>query len=99
MTVATTHHSVIKAFAVSVSGIACASVDFNVETLEPRYQLVYGLPGQSKAFAIASRIGVPSTVIERAQQEMGMTRQRNEKLLERLEVERQMLEEERHGPS
>ena len=95
MTMATTHHSVIKAFAVSVSGIACASVDFNVETLEPRYQLVYGLPGQSKAFAIASRIGVPSTVIERAQQEMGMTQQRNEKLLERLEAERHMLDEER----
>jgi DNA mismatch repair protein MutS2 len=95
MTLATTHHSVIKAFAMSVPGVACASVDFHLETLEPRYQLVYGLPGQSKAFAIASRLGVPSTVIERAQQELGMTQRRNEELLERLEAERQVLAEER----
>jgi DNA mismatch repair protein MutS2 len=95
MTLATTHHSVIKAFAMSVPGVACASVDFHLETLEPRYQLVYGLPGQSKAFAIASRLGVPSTVIERAQQELGLTQRRNEELLERLESERQVLAEER----
>jgi DNA mismatch repair protein MutS2 len=95
MTLATTHHSVIKAFAMSVPGVACASVDFHLETLEPRYQLVYGLPGQSKAFAIASRLGVSSTVIERAQQELGMTQRRNEELLERLETERRVLAEER----
>jgi DNA mismatch repair protein MutS2 len=95
MTLATTHHSVIKAFAMSVSGVACASVDFHLETLEPRYQLVYGLPGQSKAFAIASRLGVPSTVIERAQQELGMTQRRNEELLAKLEAERQVLAAER----
>ena len=95
MTLATTHHGVIKAFAMSVPGIACASVDFNLDTLEPRYQLVYGLPGQSKAFAIASRLGVPATVIKRAQQEMSMTQQRNEQLLEKLEAERQVLDRER----
>jgi DNA mismatch repair protein MutS2 len=95
MTLATTHHSGIKAFAMSVPGIASASVDFNLETLEPRYRLVYGLPGQSKAFAIASRLGVPTTVIERAQQEMGLTQQRNEQLLEKLEIERQAWEDAR----
>jgi DNA mismatch repair protein MutS2 len=95
MTLATTHHSVIKAFAMSVPGVACASVDFNLDTLEPRYQLVYGLPGQSKALAIASRLGVPSTVLERAQQELGLTQRRSEELLERLEAERQVAAAER----
>jgi DNA mismatch repair protein MutS2 len=95
MTLATTHHGVIKAFAMSTPYIASAAVDFDLDTLEPRYRLVYGLPGQSKAFAIASKLGVPAAVLSRAQQEAGMTQLRSEQLLAHLEVQRQALEEER----
>jgi DNA mismatch repair protein MutS2 len=94
MTLVTTHHSAIKAFAMTIPQIACAAVDFDLDTLEPRYQLIYGLPGQSKAFAIAHKLGVPSAVISRAQQEAGMTQVRSEQLLARLELRRQELEEE-----
>src|SRR5499427_1939494 len=95
MTLATTHHSAIKAYATTMSQIACAAVDFDLETLQPRYQLLYGLPGRSKAFTIAQQLGLPASVIARAEQEAGLTQIRSEQLLTRLEVERQTLESQR----
>jgi len=95
MTLATTHHSVIKAYATAMPQVACAAVDFDLDTLQPRYQLIYGLPGRSKAFTIAQKLGLPAHVIARAEQEAGLTQMRSEQLLARLEVERQVLETER----
>jgi DNA mismatch repair protein MutS2 len=95
MTLTTTHHSAIKAFAMSAPQVACAAVDFDLDTLQPRYKLVYGLPGRSKAFAIAEKLGLPATVITHAQAEAGMTHVRSDTLLARLEVERQAMETER----
>jgi DNA mismatch repair protein MutS2 len=95
MTLVTTHHSMIKAFAMSMPHVECAAVDFDLETLQPRYRLVYGLPGRSKAFAIAEKLGVPATVIARAQQEAGLAQMRHEQLLARLEARQQALESER----
>lgn len=97
MTLATTHHSTIKAFAISTPGIACAAVDFDLETLQPRYRLVYGLPGRSKAFAIAQKLGLPERVILRAQQEAGAVQLRNEQLLSRLEIARQAVDDEQQS--
>ena len=95
MTLATTHHSAIKAYAMAMPQVACAAVDFDLDTLQPRYQLLYGLPGRSKAFAIAQKLGLPTHVIARAEQEAGLTQMRSEQLLARLEAERQVLETER----
>lgn len=95
MTLATTHHSSIKTFAMSMPETACAAVDFDLETLQPHYRLVYGLPGRSKAFAIAEKLGLPTAVLARARQEAGMVQQRNEQLLARLEAQQQMLSEQR----
>ena len=95
MTLATTHHSSIKAFAMSMPGVACAAVDFDLDTLQPHYRLVYGLPGRSKAFAIAEKLGLPTAVLARARQEVGLVQQRNEQLLARLEAQQQTLSEER----
>src|SRR5712692_993995 len=95
MTLATTHHSAIKAYAMATPQVACAAVDFDLETLQPRYQLIYGLPGRSKAFTIAHKLGLPAHVIARAEQEAGLTQMRSEQLLARLEAERQVLETER----
>ncbi len=95
MTLATTHHSSVKTFAISIPHIACAAMDFDLETLQPHYRLVYGLPGRSKAFAIAEKLGVPPEVITRAQQEAGMTQLRSEQLLAHLEAQRQGVEEAR----
>jgi DNA mismatch repair protein MutS2 len=95
MTLATTHHSAIKAYATAMPQVACAAVDFDLETLQPRYQLLYGLPGRSKAFTIAQQLGLPAPVIARAEQEAGLTQLRSEQLLTRLETERQTLESQR----
>jgi DNA mismatch repair protein MutS2 len=94
MTVATTHHSTIKTFAMSTPEVTCATVAFDAETLQPRYRLVYGLPGRSQAFAIAEKLGIPPAVIVRAQHEMGAIPRRSEQLLAHLEKQRQTLDAE-----
>ena len=94
LTLVTTHHSAIKAFAMATPGIVCAAVDFDLDSLQPRYQLVYGVPGRSKAFAIARKLGFPANIISRAEQEAGATEMRNESLLARLEEKRQAMDGE-----
>ncbi|GIX48735.1 MAG: endonuclease MutS2 [Candidatus Tectimicrobiota bacterium] len=59
--------------------------------LQPRYRLVYGLPGRSLAFEVAARLGLPEAILARARQEAGLTRQRSEQLLDWLEGERRAL--------
>ena len=93
-TLVTTHHSTIKTYAVATPQVACAAVDFDLETLAPRYRLVYGLPGRSQAFDIAERLGVPRDIIERAQLETSLSQTRSEQLLAQLESHRQQLERE-----
>lgn len=92
--VVTTHHSTIKTFAMTTPSIACAAVQFDLATLQPRYHLTYGLPGRSQAFAIAEKLGVPPSIIERAQHEATLTQRRSEQLLASLECQRQTLEAE-----
>ena len=69
--VCTTHHAELKIYAHTNQKITNASTEFNTDTLQPTYRLLMGIPGESNAIAIASRLGLPSSVIDAARLELG----------------------------
>ncbi len=97
--VATTHYSELKAFAHEQPGVTNASVEFDVETLSPTYRLSIGIPGRSNALAIATRLGLDHTIIERARNMADTTSTSMEQLLAEIQQERKVAEDERYEAS
>ena len=94
-TIATTHYGELKAFAYTQEGVENASVEFDIETLQPTYRLLIGVAGSSNAFAISQRLGLPKELVEKARIMAGGEHQKFETVLSVMEEHKRASEKER----
>jgi DNA mismatch repair protein MutS2 len=98
-TVATTHYSELKNFALTTPGVENACVEFDRVTLRPTYKLLIGRPGRSNAFEIAARLGMDPSLVERSRQYMSADLVRAADLMDRLESDQQQARKDREEAS
>ena len=93
--VATTHYAELKLYAMRTKGVINASCEFDVETLQPTYKLLIGIPGKSNAFAISRKLGLSEEILKEASDLVGKSDKDFEDVLSHLEQQRQQMESAR----
>jgi DNA mismatch repair protein MutS2 len=96
-TLVTTHHPELKAYAHAKPGVVNASVEFDLESLQPTYHLTIGLPGRSNALAIAERLGLPKEIVSDARSEINPSDLRAEDMLDEIHRQRDLARLARHA--
>jgi len=94
-TLVTTHHPELKSYAHTKAGIVNASVEFDLESLQPTYHLTIGLPGRSNALAIAQRLGLPESIVTNARSELSSDAIQAEDLLDEIHRQREIARQAR----
>ena len=89
---ATTHYAELKLYAMRTQGVINASCEFDIETLQPTYKLLIGIPGKSNAFAISRKLGLPEEILKEASDLVGQSDKDFEDVLSQLEQQRQQME-------
>ncbi len=92
---ATTHYAELKLYAMRTNGVINASCEFDVETLQPTYRLLIGIPGKSNAFAISRKLGLAESILKEASDLVVQSDKDFEVLLSQLEQQRQQMESAR----
>ena len=93
--IATTHYAELKLYAMRTQGVINASCEFDVETLQPTYRLLIGIPGKSNAFAISRKLGLSEDILKEADDLVGKSDKDFEDVLSQLEQQRQQMESAR----
>ena len=94
-TMATTHYSELKVYALTTAGVENASCEFDVETLRPTYRILTGIPGKSNAFAISKKLGLPQHIIDDAGKHIEKNDAQFEDLIAKLNEERNIIEKDK----